>query len=94
MASALLYIRILQQQFKFLLIRIKEAVDWTYTTPNVNLQAEWDIESVIPTVYKELARTFVFMHVKSHQDDDTPVASLSLVEADQLATEYMKDDRT
>jgi hypothetical protein len=47
-------------------------------TPNITLWAEWDIESVILTEYKALNMQFVFMHVKSHQDDDAKVASLSL----------------
>jgi hypothetical protein len=38
-------------------------------------------------------------HVKSHQDDEALIASLSLethlnIEADKLATEYMQEDRT
>jgi hypothetical protein len=37
------------------------------------------------------------MHVKSHQDDKTPAASLSLktwlyIEADHLAAEYINED--
>jgi hypothetical protein len=74
-----------------LLTRIKEAIQWTYTTPNVTLRAKWDIESVILTTYKELDIKFTFMHVKNHQDDDGPLENLSLetrmnVEADKLAT--------
>jgi hypothetical protein len=71
-----------------------------YTTPNVTLWAEWDIESVIVSMYKELDMLFMFMHVKSHQDDVAPTAaSLSLesrlnVEADRLAAEFMKEDLT
>ena len=115
MASALLYLRLLQRQIEFkrprtttnklicdnqgLLIRIAEAAEWTYTTPNVTLRAEWDIESVILTIYKELQIPFLFTHVKSHQDDTIPIANLSLesrlnVEADRLATAYMTKDRT
>ncbi len=80
-----------------LLIRIETASAWTYTTPNVTLRAEWDIESVILDVLKELKMTFQFIHVKSHQDDETPLATLTLearlnVEADRLATEYMQED--
>jgi hypothetical protein len=63
--------------------------------PNVTLQAKWDIESVILQNYKELAINFTFMHIKSHQDDDGPVANLSLethlnVEADRLTTKYLQ----
>ena len=63
MASALLYLRLLQWQIEFhrprnaisklicdnqgLLIRFAEAVEWTYTTPSITLRAKWDIESVI-----------------------------------------------
>jgi hypothetical protein len=54
---------------------------------------------VILSVYKELAMAFVCQHVKSHQDNNMPVASLLLesrlnMEADQLATSYMKEDHT
>jgi hypothetical protein len=84
-----------------LLIRvIEEVAAWTYTTPNVvTLRAEWDIiKSVILATYKELNMKFIFMHVKSHhQDDDTPTANISLesclnMEADCLATSYMQED--
>jgi exonuclease III len=115
MASALVYLLILQQTIEFtrqpnssnklicdnqgLLIRIQEASQWNYTTPNVTLRAEWDIESVILSTYKELSLNFSFVHVKSHQDDGALVANLSLelrlnVEADCLATEYMSEDKT
>jgi hypothetical protein len=78
------------------LTQIEEAIQWTYTTPNVTLQAEWDIESIILTTYKELDINFTFMHVKSHQDDDGPLKNLSLetrmnVEANKLATEYLQE---
>jgi hypothetical protein len=60
----------------------------------MTLRAEWDIKSIIFIMtYKELDMEFAFMHVKSHQDNKTAIASLSLklhlnVEADCLATEY------
>jgi hypothetical protein len=113
MASALLYYQLLQRQLGFtrdrrttnylicdnegLLTRIEQAVGWNYTTPNVTLSSEWDIESVILDIYKAIKTWFVFVHVKSHQDDKIPLASLSLesrlnVEADRLATEYMQED--
>ena len=94
MASALLYLRLLQQQTEFtreahssnklicdnegLLIRIETASEWTYTTPNVTLRAEWDVESVILELYHGLALRFLLTHVKSHQDDTTLVTNLSL----------------
>jgi hypothetical protein len=79
------------------LTRIEEAIKWKYTTPNVTLQAEWDIESVILTYYKAVDIKSAFMHVKSHQDDDGPIERLSLetrhnVEADRLATEYLQEE--
>jgi hypothetical protein len=70
MASALLYFCLLQRRFEFqrdrrstnmlicnnegLLKRIETAASWTYTTPNVTLRAEWDIESVILDLYRDL----------------------------------------
>jgi hypothetical protein len=65
----------------------------------MTLRAEWDIESVILKLYKELEIKFTFMHVKSHQDDEMPTANLSLesrlnVKADWLATAYMQEDLT
>ncbi len=54
-----------------LLTRIEEAVEWTYTTPNVTLRAEWDIESVILKLYQELEIKFTFMHVKSHANRES-----------------------
>jgi hypothetical protein len=41
---------------------------------------------------------FEYVHLKSHQDDSTPVHGLSLevrlnIEADRLATEYMTEDK-
>jgi hypothetical protein len=113
MASALLYLRLLQREYEFkrernttnmlvcdnegLLKRIEKANEWTYTTPNVTLRAEWDIESVILEQLTELNMKFIFFHVHSHQDDEIPLANLSLesrlnVEADRLATEYMQED--
>jgi hypothetical protein len=66
MASALLYLRLLQWQIEFtqgprainklicdnqgLLLRIAEASEWNYTTPTITLHAEWDVESVILTL--------------------------------------------
>jgi hypothetical protein len=89
-----------------LLIRIAKASDWNYTTPNVALRAEWDIKSVILrdiksvilTLHKELNVQFKFVHIKSHQDNNTPVVRLSLelrlnVEADLLVTKYMLEDQ-
>jgi hypothetical protein len=111
MASALVYLSLLQQKITFtrnrrsintiicdnhgLLTRIEEAIQWKYTTPNVTLRAEWDIQSVILSVYKTIDIQFEFLHVKSHQDDDGPLDSLSLetrlnVEADRLATAYLQ----
>jgi hypothetical protein len=94
MASGLLFLQLLQCLYEFqrgrrttniiicdnegLLTRIEEASQWTYTMPNVTLRAEWDIESVILDTHKELNMKFVFMHVKSHQDGDTPAANLTL----------------
>jgi hypothetical protein len=80
MMSALLYLRLLQRQIEFTqgprainkLITTAEASEWNYTTPNVTLRTEWDIESVILTFHKELNVQFDFVHIKSHQDDTTP----------------------
>jgi hypothetical protein len=116
MARVLLYLRLVQQQTEFkrekqatntlicdnqgLLIRIEEALAWNYVTPKVTLRAEWDVEMVILMMHKELGLNFLFMHVKSHQDNATPVASLSLesrlnVEVDHFWTEYyMTEDKT
>jgi hypothetical protein len=92
MATALIYLEFLQRQKNFqrdalmtnllicdnqgLLTRIEEAVQWNYTTPNVTLPAEWDIEAVILATYKTLAVHFSFLHMKSHQDDDVAVNDL------------------
>ena len=110
MGSGLLYLRLLQQQFNLewstrrhcklicdnagLLIRIETTLKWSHIHPNVTLRAEWDLESLILTMYRALGIQFLFTHVKSHQDDSIPVASLPLevrlnVEADRLATEYL-----
>ncbi len=116
MASTLLYLRTIQQQYNFqrdrhsrnilicdnqgLLQRISEAAAWPYTTPNVTLRAEWDVESVILVdLLRDLKLNFEYTHIKSHQDDGTAIANLSLesrlnVEADRLATEYMQEDLT
>jgi hypothetical protein len=75
MASALLYLRLLQRQYDFkrernttnmlicdnegLLIRIEKANSWSYITPNVTLRAEWDVESLILEVLKELQMKFL-----------------------------------
>jgi hypothetical protein len=80
-------------------MRIKETSSWSYITPNVTLQSEWDIESLIIKLYKKLNMKFVFKHVKSHQDNEAPIASLSLetrlsIKSDKLATKYMQEDRT
>jgi hypothetical protein len=87
MASALLYLRLLQQEFNIkcgrrmtsmlicdnegLLIRIETANAWNYTTPNVTLWAEWDIESVILEVLQELNMTFIYMHVHRRRSTRT-----------------------
>jgi hypothetical protein len=52
---------------------------------------------VIQKIYKKLSWKFELQHVKSHQDDNAPATTLSLetqlnIEADRLATEYMKED--
>jgi hypothetical protein len=113
MVSALLYLRLLQRQYEFkregtttnmticdnegLLKRIEAATEWTYTTTNVTLRAEWDIESFILEILTELKIKFIYMPVHSHQDDATPFANQSFesqlnVEADQLATAYIQKD--
>jgi hypothetical protein len=73
--------------------------EWKYMTPNVTLRAEWDVESTIIDSYKQLGIPFTFLHVKSHQDDDGPVAGPTLeaqlnVQADALATEALADAPT
>jgi hypothetical protein len=82
-----------------LLTCIGNATTWTYMTPNATLRAEWDVESTIVDSYKQLGIHFTFLHVKSHQDDDGPVAGLTLeaqlnVQADTLATAALKDALT
>ena len=82
-----------------LLTRIENATTWKYTTPNVTLRAEWDVEAAIVDSYKQLGIPFTFLHVKSHQDDDGPVSGLTLeaqlnVQADTLATEALKEAPT
>jgi hypothetical protein len=52
---------------------------------------EWDIESIIPMLYKELNIKFVFQHLKSHPDEEAPAANLSL---ETLAMEYKQEDKT
>ncbi len=111
MATTLIYLEFLHQQTNFrrnalttnqlicnnegLLTRIKEVVQWTYTTPNMTQCTEWDIKSVILDTNKALAIHFSFIHLKSHQDDDIAGHNLSLdtrlnVEADSLGTEYLQ----
>jgi hypothetical protein len=82
-----------------LLIRIEEASEWEYLTPNVTLRAEWDIESVFLEQHHKMDFQFIFKHVKSQQDDDADLASLTLesqlnVKADKLATAFMVEDKT
>jgi hypothetical protein len=55
------------------------------------------VESVILEMHRKRNMTFVYTHVKSHQDDKTETANLLLesclnVEANCLATKYMKED--
>jgi hypothetical protein len=78
-----------------LLTQIEEVTQWSYATPNITLRVEWDIQLVILATYKELTINFSFTHVKSHQDNGTPVSGLSLetclnMEAGQLATEFLQ----
>jgi hypothetical protein len=78
-----------------LIKRIEEAVQWNYLTPNVTLRAEWDIESVILSTYRDLAMQFSFLHVYSHQDDDAPAETLPLetrlnIEADWRQNTWFK----
>jgi hypothetical protein len=82
-----------------LLTRIENATTWKYTTPNVTLCAEWDVESAIVDSYTQVGIPFTFLHVKSHQDNDGPVSVLTLeaqlnVQADTLATEALKEAPT
>jgi hypothetical protein len=55
-------------------------------------------ELVILTEYKALGIRFIFQHVKSHQDDNKALQTITLklrlnIEADKLATEYMVEDK-
>jgi hypothetical protein len=82
-----------------LLMRIERATTWKYMTPNATLRAEWDLELVIVNSYSQLGIPFTWMHVKSHQDNDGPIAGLSLearlnVQADALATAALTEAPT
>jgi hypothetical protein len=84
---------------KGLLTGMEKLSAWNYITPNITLRAEWDIESVILMLYKELNIHLIFKHVKIYQDHNAPAEGLSVesclnIEANRLATEYMQEDKT
>jgi hypothetical protein len=71
--------------------KIKEMMEWKTFYPSTALLSEWDILSVIMEFISQLPLPPVVQHVKGHQDQESPVTSLSLqaqlnCEADALAT--------
>jgi hypothetical protein len=71
--------------------KITEMMEWETFYPSTALLSEWDILSVIMEFIPQLPLPPAVQHVKGHQDQGPPVASLSLqaqlnCEADALAT--------
>jgi hypothetical protein len=57
---------------------ITKMMEWTTWYPSNALESEWDILSVILEYIPQLPVRPSVQHVKGHQDDDSPLATLSL----------------
>ena len=72
-------------------------LEYDETWPNTTLEDDWDIRNEIKNTIKLIGRPASFIHVKGHQDDDSPAAELSLeaqlnIEADSLAGHYRRNN--
>jgi hypothetical protein len=77
-----------------LLKRIHRALNRSWVNPSHCLSSDFDLESGILELINTLSISFQYLHVKSHQDDDTeihllPWAAQMNVHADSLATDFL-----
>jgi hypothetical protein len=77
-----------------LLKRIQRALNRSWVNPSHCLSSDFDLESGILELINTLSISFQYLHVKSHQDDDTeiqllPWAAQMNVHADSLATDFL-----
>jgi hypothetical protein len=77
-----------------LIKRIQRAQNRSWQNPNNCLASDFDLESGILELISDLPITLQFIHVKSHQDNDTAVHLLPWnaqmnVCTDHLATDYL-----
>jgi hypothetical protein len=74
--------------------RIRRALTRSWVNPSHCLASDFDLESGILKLINTLSISFQYLHVKSHQDDDTeihllPWAAQMNVQADSLATDFL-----
>jgi hypothetical protein len=82
-----------------LIKRITRAQNRSWLNPSNCLASDYDLESGILYLLQTIPLTLQFIHVKSHQDDDTAVNLLPWeaqmnVKADHLATDYLENYST
>jgi hypothetical protein len=74
--------------------RISFAMDRSWDNPNHCLASEYDLESGIVDILQRLPVKFACLHVKGHQDDDSPIEDLPWeaqmnCHTDAYATDYL-----
>jgi hypothetical protein len=79
-----------------LLKRIARAQNRSWINPTNCLASDYNLESGILDLLEKIPITFNFIHVKSHQDDETEVHLLPWeaqmnVKSDHLASEYLEN---
>eukprot|EP00957_Ditylum_brightwellii_P212257 15367141-Ditylum_brightwellii.AAC.1 len=73
--------------------RINDQLTYTYDYPFNTLKPDWDVVAQVPDTLTQYIGILTITHVKSHQDDNTPLKELSLparldVTDDHLASSY------
>eukprot|EP00957_Ditylum_brightwellii_P073615 5593921-Ditylum_brightwellii.AAC.1 len=73
--------------------RINKQLTYTYDYPFNTLKPDWDMVAQAAHTLKPYVDTLTITHIKSHQDDNTPLEEMSLparlnIAADCLATSY------
>lgn len=76
-----------------LIHRVKSQGQLKYPVPNATFKPDWDVVQAIVDTLSTCSIEASYVHVKGHQDDDTPLEELGLlaqlnVEADKYAGEY------
>eukprot|EP00957_Ditylum_brightwellii_P162362 12362992-Ditylum_brightwellii.AAC.1 len=73
--------------------QINDQPSYTHDHPFNTLEPDWDVVAQVADILKQYVDILTITHIKSHQDDNTPLKELNLsarlnVATDRLATNY------